>query len=45
MRVYEIATPRGRPSQLVVDANGWPLELTSNDHGATLRLHRRLPAH
>jgi imidazolonepropionase-like amidohydrolase len=40
-RSYEITTAHGHPSELVVDAEGWPLELVSQDHGATLRLRRR----
>jgi imidazolonepropionase-like amidohydrolase len=40
-RAYEIAPPRGRPAQLIVDADGWPIELVRQDHGATLRLRRR----
>jgi len=40
-RVYEIAPSRGPRSELVVDAGGWPLELTVLDHGALLRLRRR----
>jgi imidazolonepropionase-like amidohydrolase len=40
-RVYEITPPRGPRSELVTDADGWPLELAVFDHGARLRLRRR----
>ncbi|HEX3482254.1 MAG TPA: amidohydrolase family protein [Kofleriaceae bacterium] len=40
-RVYEITPPRGPRSELVIDADGWPLELAVVDHGAPLRLRRR----
>ncbi|HEX8109562.1 MAG TPA: hypothetical protein VF516_17645, partial [Kofleriaceae bacterium] len=40
-QVYEITPPRGPRSELVTDADGWPLELAIHDHGALLRLRRR----
>jgi len=40
-RVYDVTLPRGRGARLIVDADGWPLELVRQDHGATLRLRRR----
>lgn len=40
-RVYEITPPRGPRSELVTDADGWPMELAVRDHGALLRLRRR----
>ncbi|HEX3761223.1 MAG TPA: amidohydrolase family protein [Kofleriaceae bacterium] len=41
VRVYEITPPRGPRSELITDADGWPLELAIRDHGALLRLRRR----
>lgn len=43
-RVYEIVSARRHSSELLVDADGWPLELVTQDHGATLRLRRRPPS-
>jgi hypothetical protein len=40
-RVYEITPPRGPRSELITDADGWPMELAVVDHGAPLRLRRR----
>ena len=40
-RAYEIGLPRGRTLALTVDAEGWPVELVTRDHGETLRLRRR----
>lgn len=41
VRVYEVVAP-GRPrSELVTDAEGWPLEITMLDHGSVLRVVRR----
>jgi hypothetical protein len=40
-RVYAITPSRGPRSELVTDADGWPLELSIRDHGELLRLRRR----